>query len=874
MGFIRMGGSRAPAGPRSSCGMLEERFMRSGTPPGTGPLSSPGLSSRQEPDPEATRPPRPQVGAKVGSDAFRQASEDDRDTDENEAARLSADQAALTPDPLPSYPTALLPAALDPDLDARAPFSLGEVSAPPIDLCEEPTGPGARAEEPTDPRPPAGPGQALAPRVAPVTASLSPDAGSPRPTRMLGGLRDLLKAQRRKDERPSAMPARAMVLGLIGAAALLALGTLATRQVRQWRWEQRVAPVRAAADSALRRGTLPDLSAAIRGCDELLDIVPADGSALAARALLLAEAVYEFGGPPAPEAMTWLREESRRAVRLVQGERTLEARAAQAYQALHEADLPAAEALAPQSGIAAYLHCQVAWLRGQTEEALRHCTQAAAEQPGRALWRLRLATLLAEVGRSAEATREIGMVLARYPGHPGATLERLLLPDSGYPGADPQAARVLQELAPRVASSAERARLHVRLAQLALHKIPGDPAQARKELAAAAALIDPAAVVLRERLAFGWEQARDPAAAEREARQVVQRAPGRPRARLVLAQALLRRGQGDEALQVLAPLVDFAPGAAPAEIHEALLLKARALVFLDQTQEAQRVAAAAHARARDAVERGDAQLLQAWILLQLGDVNEALTLVLPLVESDPGGICDPAGGPRCEQGQRAWLLLCQAQLAMRPPQRAAARARLEWLVLHAQPAVAAQARVVLGRLLSEMGQAREAAEQLDAALRVEEVPGARRELASLLLAQGRADLAQRHCDVLLESAEDPELILMAAQAHRLSGDPAGALRILQRARRGGDDEEVWIERARALLKLGRGAEVVALLRGPAQVTRRASLFGLHLRGLVEAGDAAQAREILAEVRRFRHQPGSWWHDPDVQLAQRALEQTP
>jgi predicted Zn-dependent protease len=785
-------------------------------------------------------------GGEFGGEASQEDTEDERDTEENEAARLSAGLIALAPDRLPAHPTTLLPSALEPDLDERTPVPL--------------------SEEPTDPRPAAGP----APRQAPLTANLSPHAGSRRSTRLLLGLRHLLWAQKGKDERPPALPVASIALGLFGAAALLALGTLATRQVRQWQWAQRAAPVREAAESALRRGTLPDLTAAARGHDDLLALVPTDGPALAARALLLAEAVYEFGGPPAREAVLGLREESRRAVRLVQGDPSPEARAAQAYQALHEADLVAAEALAPQR-VAPYVRCQVAWLRGRTQEALRHCTQAAAEQPGRALWRLRLAALLAEVGRGAEAAREIGVVLARYPGHPGATLERLLLPASQHPGGDLQVARALQELAPRVASSAERARLHMKLAQLALRRTPGDPEQARKALAAAAALIDsgPAAVVLRERLALGWEQARDPAAAEREARQVVARAPGRPRARLILAQALLRRGQGDEALQALAPLVDPALGPAlgPApEVHEALLLKARALVSLDQTQEAQRVVAEAQARARDAMERGDARLLQAWILLQLGDVSEARLLVLPLVESDPGGVCDPASSHRCEQGQRAWLLLCQAQLAMRPPQREAARARLEWLISHAQPAVSAQARVVLGRLLAEMGQAREAAEHLEAALQVEEVPGARRELASLLLAQGRADLARRQCDVLLGSAEDHELLLLAARAHRLSGDPVGALRVLQRVRPGREDDEARIERARALLKLGRAAEVVVLLREAAQTTRRPSLFGLHLRGLVEAGDAGQARETLAEVRRFRSQPGSWWHDPDVQLA--------
>jgi predicted Zn-dependent protease len=613
------------------------------------------------------------------------------------------------------------------------------------------------------------------------------------------GLRQRLQAEgQTPGEAAPRFSLRAVLLLLLGLFLVVTLGTMAGRQARRLRLARLGDAAREEAAAARARGTPRDYRQAAQALREVLDLDPAHGPSLSGQAYLLTEGAFELGEED---------EAAGRAMRLVQTETDEAALAAQVYHALLLGDLREAErrllhlgALGPGLGDGAllpYLGAQVAWLRGQGEEALRLCEQAARARPERVLWQLRLAELLLASGQQARAAQVLEGVRATHPDHLGAQVlfeEAAGLKDERQRAAAERRLLVLLEAGGGLSALDQ---IRARLALARLHRLHDDEAglrEARAHLAAAREkLARQAGLWLPQREALAGEllRARESALAQEPAREVLARAAWRRPARLILAQALIDRGQGQDALQVLAPLIGPEPlpvqTSAPsdAEDAEVPLLKARALLGLDQTLEALQVVQEILGKQP---RHEQAQLLHARIRLQLGDLPEARQAL--------AGV-DPVRQPE------ARLLLSRILLSERPPQRARARAELEWVVLHGP--LLSEARLLLGRLLGEMGHRQEGMEQLAAALRIEDQPAARRELAVQALEAGDASLARQHLDVLLAAAEDNELLLLAARAHRLSGDPAGALQLLSRVRRdrvGASVDAVQAERARAQQALG------------------------------------------------------------------------
>lgn len=638
-------------------------------------------------------------------------------------------------------------------------------------------------------------------RIRPVPLSApGPGQGTDGPTKPLLpgggtgriglGLRQRLQAEGQTQGAAPRFSLRAVLLLLLGFFLVVTLGTVAGRQARHLRLMRLGEAAREAAAAARVRGTQKDYRQAAQALQEVLRLDPAHGPSLSGHAYLLAEAAFELGEED---------EAAGRAVRLVQTETDEAALAAQVYLALLSGDLREAErlalhlsALGPGPGpLLPYLRSHVAWLRGQDEEALRLCEQAARERPERVLWQLRLAELLLESGQQARAAQVLQGVRATHPDHPGAQVllaEVTGLKDERQRTAAERRLLALIEARPDPPEKDEGglSALHLIRARLALARLSRAQESeagllaARAHLAAAREALarrTSSLIPLREALAGELLLARESALAQELAREVVTRAAWRRPARLTLAQALIDRGQGQEALLVIDPLIGpligplFGPLSGPGKDRdeEVLLLKARALLGLDQTLEALQIVKEVLARREGSgagTGAGPAQLLHARILLQLGDLPEARQALAG---------ADPARRPE------ARLLLARILLSERPPQRARARAELEWLVLHGP--LLPEARLLLGRLLGEMGHKREGMEQLAAALRIEDQPAARRELAALALDAGDAALAREHLDRLLAVAEDNELLLLAARAHRLSGDPAGAQQLLSRVRR-------------------------------------------------------------------------------------------
>ncbi len=313
---------------------------------------------------------------------------------------------------------------------------------------------------------------------------------------------------------------------------------------------------------------------------------------------------------------------------------------------------------------------------------------------------------------------------------------------------------------------------------------------------------------------------------------------------------------------------------------EALLFRAQALLQLNDTLEAQRLARRILSGNPSPAVRTDAQLLLSRVYLQLQEPAAARRVLEPLFRLASAGNGNTAdGGIHAEQRLDIQVLWAQTLLAARPPEQSEARALLEAVLGQAPERV--EARLLLGRLLRELSELGQAEQQLNAALRTDDhYTPARRELAALLMQRG--DFAKAHAlyRQLVTDEKDPELLLASARAERLDGAPEQALASLANIKRGrGEvvskyDEALLAERARDLLALERPGEAEALLHGPGsdlQGLRRPTLAALLIRatvvGLVgpqRAAPIAQARALLSRM------PPAWRTDFDVRFAEAEL----
>lgn len=630
---------------------------------------------------------------------------------------------------------------------------------------------------------------------------------------------------------------------------------------------------RTAIADAQRHGRISDFVAAEALLSRLLSKRTTDGSAMAARALVLSEAQYELGGaakfegagggasPPetpgqapsgaAPatekaagtetgkatgEASAWA-SAAQAAARQAEGESTAIAYSAQILAALSAGDLKAAEralerlqALAPSAdqeselvplppGWRAYLASQTALLAGRDEEAQTSLGEAVSKSQ-LPLWRRRLADLLFQRGRYDDGLAQLAMAEKDQADQCGVQIDLTSAKARrASSAAQRQALQALTEFssAPRSGvdpcGRGERARAALLSAELTLDSDPAARGDARAALERARSLTTPEDVVAGDRLAAAWLRTGDPRLAEAQSRAGLAHVPARRRTRLLLAESLLRLNQGTEALGTLEPLLS-ATGAP--EDSEAALLKARVLLSLNDTLEAQKLARKLVATTGVSPQvRAGAQRVLGRVSLILGEPMTARRTLEPLVRQ-LAGVTATDSLMRDEQLDTQ-ILWAEVLLAVRPAEQNEARAILEAVVTRAPERI--EARLVLGRLLREIQEWGQAEQQLTAALRTDDRHmGARRELAGLLMQRG--DYAKAHTlyRELVKEEQDAELLIASARAERLDGALEPALATLATVKRGrGEvtgkyDEVLLVEKARTLLALERCGEAQTLLK--------------------------------------------------------------
>lgn len=593
---------------------------------------------------------------------------------------------------------------------------------------------------------------------------------------------------------------------------------------------------------------------------------------------------------------TWA-SEAQAAARQAEGEVTAAAYSAQILAALAVSDLKNAErvwerlqALPPESdghselaplppGWRAYLASQVALLAGREEEAKASLTDAVSKSP-LPLWRRRLAELLLQRGRSEDALAQLQAAEKDQADHCGVQVDLASLKVRKASGAaQRQALQALQEFSSPPRSGDEpcgkgdRARAALSSAELLLDIDPAARGDARAALEKARAVFGSDDAIAGDRLAAAWLRTGDARLAQEQCQSTLSHVPSRRKTRLLLAEAQLRLNQGGEALRTLEPLL--AATNASGEDGEAALLKARVLLALNDTLEAQKLARKLLATTSySPLVRAGAQRVLARVSLILGEPAVARRTLEPLVRQ----MMAPAAADAALRDEQldTQILWGEVLLSVRPAESNEARAILEAVVTRAPERI--EARLLLGRLLREMQEWGQAEQQLTAALRTDDRhPGARRELAGLLMQRG--DYAKAHglYQELLKEEQDAELLIAAARAERLNGSPEPALNTLGTVKRGrGEgtgkyDEALLVEKARALLALDRCGDAQNLLKPllpDLTQLKRAALPALLIRSTLcaalpgeRAAAAMQARAVLQRL------PQPWRADVDVRLAE-------
>lgn len=727
-----------------------------------------------------------------------------------------------------------------------------------------------------------------------------------------------------------------LFLGLMIGGSGWATGTWLLERQRQG---ELATQSREALGEAHRRGRIADFAAAEAKLSRLLAKRSTDGAALAARALVLSEAQYELGGaerletaqaatdsqPASGQAANaatsgtptdkaresskagdaagsvapggaWATE-AQAAARKAEGETTAAAYSAQVLAALSISDLKAAErawerlqALPPESdqhsefaplppGWRAYVASQVALLAGREDEAQASLTDAVSKSP-LPLWRRRLAEILVARGRPDDALAQLTAAEKDQSDHCGVQVDLASLrARKAAAGAQRQALQALQEWSTPLRTGSDpcgrgdRARAALALAELTLDTDPTARADSRTALERARAVYGSDDASASDRLAAAWLRTGDARLAQQQCQETLSRVPNRRRTRLLLAESQLRLNQGAEALRTLEPLLSAS--AAGAEDGESALLKARVLLSLNDTLEAQKLARKLVSTASQSPQvRAGAQRVLARVSLILGEPATARRTLEPLYRQLAA--LNNVDATQREEQLDTQILWAEVLLSVRPAEQNEARAILEAVVTRAPERI--EARLLLGRLLREMQEWGQAEQQLSAALRTDDRHmGARRELAGLLVQRG--DYAKAHAlyQELIKEEQDAELLLAAARAERLSGAAEPALATLASVKRGrGEvtgkyDEALLVERARTLLALDRCGEAQNLLKpllpDLAQL-KRAALPALLIRSMLcaalpgeRAAAALQARAVLQRL------PQPWRSDVDVRLAE-------
>ena len=703
-----------------------------------------------------------------------------------------------------------------------------------------------------------------------------------------------------------------LLIGLLAIGAVGAGGWFGTNwYLRQQQVRRLASTARTSYEAAFEHGRLADFVQAEAQLRTLGEAVATDEAARQARALLLTAARFEFGGGPPIAADSDWEQESLGAVRLIETEPGALAQAALVFSALSQGELPAAERHLEllqgtssgegryrlPNGMVDYLASQVALLAGREEQAVL-ALQRAVQKQRLAMWQRRLGYVLLRSGREEEAIVALTAAQSRQEDLVGAQIDLAYARGrTGKPEQLAEAKQVLQGLVepprsgPSPAGRSEHARAALWLADLTLRADPQARAAARELLTKAQSQALPSDVLFQEELAQARLRIGDGEPAAAIARELVGRLPQRRISRILLARALVAAKQGGDVLTALGPLIEGKDKTPKAALDaEAQLLRAQALFLSHDTLAAQQVTRQVMAATpAGSAEHIGAQLLAGELFLKLGEPVSARRSLEPLVrqldkakaEGATDGGAKPTGGVKTSGDQRLHIQLLWARtlLAMRPPQQSEARALLESVV--ATTPDNAEAHYLLGRLLRELGVLGPAEEQLTAAVRDDDhLTSARRELAGLLMLRGEFGKAHELYTALLKEEKDSELLIAAARAERLDGAPEKALTTLLNVHRqtgeiaGKFDEELLAERARALLLVERGGEVVNLLSGPTSdlgQLKKPTLVALLLRAHVSLAEGSQHKQELAAARALLGKlPKAMLPDFDVRLAEAEL----
>ena len=701
-----------------------------------------------------------------------------------------------------------------------------------------------------------------------------------------------------------------LLVGLFAIGAVGAGGWFGTNWYLHQQQVRRLgSTARTSYEGAFEHGRLGDFVQAEAQLRSLGEAVATDEAARQARALLLTAARFEFGGGPPIAADSDWEQESLGAVRLVETEPGALAQAALVFSALSQGDLPAAERHLEllqsantgegryrlPNGMVDYLASQLALLAGREEQAVL-ALQRAVQKQRLPMWQRRLGYVLLRSGRDEEAIVALTAAQSRQEDLVGAQIDLAYARGrAGKPEQLAEAKQVLQGLveapqgAPDPAGRSEHARAALWLADLTLRADPQARAAARELLTKAQSKALSTDVLFQEELAQARLHIGDGEPAAAIARELVGRLPQRRTSRILLARALVAAKQGNDALTALGPLIEGKDKTAKATLDpEAQLLRAQALFLSHDTLAAQQVTRQVIAATpAGSAEHIGAQLLAGELFLKLGEPVSARRSLEPLVrqldkakaEGATDGASKPPSGAKAKQRLHIQLLWARTLLAMRPPQQSEARALLESVV--ATTPDNAEAHYLLGRLLRELGVLGPAEEQLTAAVRDDDhLTSAQRELAGLLMLRGEFGKAHELYTALLKEEKDSELLIAGARAERLDGAPEKALTTLLNVHRqtgeiaGKFDEELLAERARALLLVERGGEVVNLLTGPTSdlgQLKKPTLVALLIRAHVSLAEGSQQKPELAAARALLGKlPKAMLPDFDVRLAEAEL----
>ena len=317
---------------------------------------------------------------------------------------------------------------------------------------------------------------------------------------------------------------------------------------------------------------------------------------------------------------------------------------------------------------------------------------------------------------------------------------------------------------------------------------------------------------------------KDPAGAEREARDILRAAPNDPRAKLILASALRRRGQPAAALAILSPLAKAYPRAAHTQYELGMTLGA-----LDR-------ATPALAALRQAVALNP-KLAEAWRALgdRLFAAGDAAGADAAFAAHDRATITDPALAPAADALYSGRLeeaeVLLRTHLVRRANDAAALRLMADVMIRRERYA--------------------DAETVVDQAVRLDpDHLGGRFMRANALFQQQKAPEALAEVERLLaESPDDAAYLNLLAGCLALVGDFDKVLATYQTLLKAYDRQaRVWLNYGHALRTVGRRTDAVAAYRraidlAPALGDAYWSLANLKVAPLSAADEAAMSKQL-------------------------------